>query len=524
LTPGLLAAIALGVAVRLIWTYPVHKYAPDGDALLTGAQALQILRGATPVFYTPRRMGSVESYLHALVFLFVEPSRFAITLVPLAMGIGIVVVFALLCLELFDSRVAVAATFVMAVPSPAFLFWTYMPNGYPGTLFFGLLALWLAARIARRGATPGAALVFGLVLGIGWWNCLLGVAFSAPAVVWLAVRRPDLFRRAALIGPAILAGLAGATPWIAYNVVHPLDSFNDPYASRLVPGAGALRDNVGYFVGTRLPDLLWQYNPLAASVPANGLQAALSLPAIAILVASLLLFALLPLLDRRVLPDADDVRLRRGWWLLAGVAAVTIVLNTVTGGGGLRDHSVRYALPLMVVAAVAVALLALSLARGRRLVAAAVIAIPLLYDAAGYPLVWSPFRRELALEPAREEVLLAELEARGVTAVVGDFWLVYPYNFVSRERLHGVPIEAAADFLGVGALAARAPQGWALASRNAAELRGWADRAGLEGTIEEIGGVPVLVPDRAPGVEPGPPTAAFLQDLRASFAPGAPGG
>ena len=81
--------------------------------------------------------------------------------------------FYLFVRDLFGSeKVAGFSLAFMALPSPAFLAWTYMPNSYPETVLIGITTLWLAARIARRG-TGGAGPVRARSRDrAGWWNSM----------------------------------------------------------------------------------------------------------------------------------------------------------------------------------------------------------------------------------------------------------------------------------------------------------------------------------------------------------------
>ncbi|MFN2387184.1 MAG: hypothetical protein ABR576_13030, partial [Thermoanaerobaculia bacterium] len=89
-------AVVLGTVVRLAVTYPVHKYLPDADAVLTGLTAFKILDGDLVVFFSGVRLGAFESYVHAVSFLLLGRSRAALAIAPLAFGILTLIAFALL--------------------------------------------------------------------------------------------------------------------------------------------------------------------------------------------------------------------------------------------------------------------------------------------------------------------------------------------------------------------------------------------------------------------------------------------
>lgn len=162
-----LALVAAGLALRALVAYPEHRYPADADCLLTGLCAFQVLRGEMPVFFSPLRIGSLECHLTAALFPLFGESRDTLALgALLAAGATMLVAHRFYRL-LFGRPAALLALLFLALPAPAFLFRTYMPNGYPGILLTCALTLWLAARLAHGGTDRTSAFGLGLAGGLG---------------------------------------------------------------------------------------------------------------------------------------------------------------------------------------------------------------------------------------------------------------------------------------------------------------------------------------------------------------------
>ena len=65
--------------------------------------------------------------------------------------------------------------------------------------------------------------------------------------------------------------------------------------------------------------------------------------------------------------------------------------------------------------------------------------------------------------------------------VCGEYWTVYPVNFLSGERIRAVPFQRLFDFYGYGRTLPAAAGKLALLGRDGKDLAGWAARAGLPG-------------------------------------------
>lgn len=485
-TVAVLGLLLAGLALRIVLTFPAHKYVADADSLLTGMRAFQVLRGETPVFFSGVRIGSIEPHVAAAVFLVLGASRATLALVPVLLGFALLVALYGLYRELFPPGVALAALPFLALPSPAFISWTYMPNGYAATLFLCGAILWLAALLQRRGPSRARVVLFGLAAGLGWWQSFQTLGVLGASLVWLLWSRPELWRRPRLWALGLTGFALGAFPWIAYNIAWPLKTFRGNYAVRPAQGIEAIVANAHYFLTYSLPEIVTPVNEAWTQLladPALDLHNRLRLPVQLLFAAAALLFLAAPAL-RGLAGGAVSRRVGFSPWLLfVLVTAAYAGLNIFTEVGQTRVISVRYVLPLYLVVPGMLAILLSLVAARSRVLAALLAATVVLFNVTAYH--W-PGRasREAWREGAESDDRLVEwLQRRGVTAVFGGYWTSYPINFLSRERILALPCGPDHyDYRGH-----RPPYRlyrWALVSVWPEELERWAARARVSGSVE----------------------------------------
>jgi hypothetical protein len=109
--------------------------------------------------------------------------------------------------------------------------------------------------------------------------------------------------------------------------------------------------------------------------------------------------------------------------------------------------------------------------------------VVLVFNLSGYYWPWTEERRGWAENARSDAALVRFLEANGVTWVCGDYWAVYPVNFLSRLRVLGIPYQRQFDFYRYGEMLPPASRRFALLSRDREELVDWVARAGLTGSI-----------------------------------------
>ena len=484
-----LVALAAGAILRGVSTFPVHRFPADADSLLTGIRAFLILEGHTPVFYSGVRIGALESYGHAALFALFGVSRTTVSITPLVSSWLMLLAFFFLARRLVGRRAACFALFVFGFPPAAFLLWTYMPNGYPETVFLGLASLWAAAESRERPESVVLPALFGLAGGLAFWNSLQTLACLIPGgLLVLATRRSGRGRlRAALL--ALAGFVVGASPWIAYNVNHPLGSFQGNFAARAVGGGPEILFNLERLALSQGPELVVTRefdNGAAPAAPWQGPAGAVA----GALTAAALVLALLP--SPEALRRGRTVA--RGLAPLWGVAALAALFFVFSEAGRVPGPTTRYLLFLVPLFSACIGLLLARISLRSMPLALALALALAAFQASTYQLFPGRARRaHLNAGAAADERFAAFLDARGIRAVIGDYWTAYPVNFLTSGRVLGIPTEFQADWYRREDRLSSGP--WALASWWPWELRDLVRRAGVPGkTLEAAPGVYVFLP------------------------------
>ena len=485
LSAAVLLLLAVGTGLRLLFAFPTHKFPPDADALLSGLRSLDILAGKPRVFYSYLRIGALESYMHIPAFGLFGFTRTALSIAPLFSGVATLFFFFFFVREIFGRRVAAFALLFLAVPSPAYS-WLYLPNGYAETMLLCVTTLYFAARTARTGHRDWTSFALGLSVGLGLWQSIQTLTCAAPALLWLVARRPDVLRRARfwLLVPA--GFVLGAAPWILYNVLHPWATFHDNFTVRPAGSARDILSNALYLFQYELPEIVVEPNPFhmpPAWDRAAPVKAILRVPAAAVYAAALLAL-LLALRRRRAVSTQPSAR--GGVVLLLSVAATIMVVYVLSEAGETRGITERYVLPVSFVAAAALGLLIDSLWQRRRSLAVAAAVAVLIFNLSSYLWPWTAFRRHLRDLDRSDRALVDYLEAKGISWICGNYWVVYPFNWLSLRRLTGVPFQRDHDHYAYGSALSNTDSKWALVAVDPNTIRRWRGNLPLEGKVETV--------------------------------------
>lgn len=403
-------AVAGGIALR-VWLLTSPLGALDADEAVSGLMARRALDGDFSALYWGATYGGPqEALLTALVFAVTGSSTLVLKLVALTLfTLAALLVWRLGLRTVGEPAARLAAVLFWVWPG-YFVWWTLKSRGYYA---FGVLA-WLGAallvlRLRERDSRLDAA-ALGLVLGLGWWATPQVAMFALPLLAWLVWRRPAVLRLGWL---TVAAFLAGASSWIAWNVV------NDWVSLRLGAVAGEETSYVDRLVN------LFQY----AWPTWLGLRVPYSLewllgPVVGIAAVTVSLAALALLLVRR--PP--------GLGPLLAIAAAFPFLYAASTFAYYVDEP-RY---LVLLAPVPALLLARLLAR-RLALSAAALAVALALSLAALVEMerdglYAPLAPDVRV-PASISPLLAALEREGADRVLANYWLAYRINFESRERL-----------------------------------------------------------------------------------------
>jgi hypothetical protein len=473
--------ILAGVAFRAVQTFPVRLWGADADSLGPGIVGFRVLSGEWPVFYNSARLGALESYVHALAFALFGVSRNVMAIAPLLAAAGFLAAAWALLRSLLGPVAAAGGLAVLAFGSPALVFWTYQPNGWGLTMLFLTLALLAAERIVRGRPTPAWFLVLGLASGLGLWNCLISLAGILPAALWVLLGRPSAMRRPA--AALCLAGfLLGAAPWLAHNLRNEWPSLTKTRQVQSIDLRQAL-ENARYVASYSLPELVADADPEDGLNPPSAFQRALSIPVAVFYVIGVLVAA--GTVFNAAARDAKDRSARKAPALLLLLGLSTVALNVLSEAGSARGLTVRYVLPAVLLAAGGIGLLFERLAERSRAVAFAMLCTVITFNFSGSFLPGSSLRVRLERDGSAEQGVLRFLKERDIQVVWGDYWVVYPINFLTRERIRGVSVQKDADLYGYTASLPDVPVRWCLYARHRSEIEAWSARTGIPGEILE---------------------------------------
>jgi len=513
------AFVALGIALRVAAAFPVHKYAADADCLNCGFVALQISDGHPKVWLTPRRAGALECYGHAAIFRLFGVSRDALAVTPLLSSSLALVLFAGLSLAWLGPVTGALSTLLFALPPPAYLFWTYMPNGYPETMLLCIAVVFAADRVRQTPKDGLRLAILGFVAGLGFWNSIQTLAATFPALLWLFSSRRQELQRGRAVGLVATAFLFGALPWIAWNVLVPLGSFRDNFSVLPASGLRALAENTRYLVAYALPELVSSVDPENGINPPSRVALFLRAPVLVIWTAAALfaswraLEALVKRLRGRKADSPTELPL-----LL--VALTVCALAVLSGAGQMRGLTVRYVLPAFLVLPAALALAVAAAARTARAAAvlgAVAVCAVLTFNAFSYFLPGSVARQLWEKRRDADTEVIAFLSESGIEAVTGDYWVAYPVNFLSSRRIAGIPFQQDGDFYDIEASLGARPLRWAVLAQTRAPLESLIAWTGTSGLLVEVAYDRwVFIPEGNP--EPAP---SFLSRFRDARRPGA---
>ena len=405
----LVTAAVAGVVLRVaIWRSAYGQY--DGDEAVWGLMARHVLDGEFSSFFWGQGYGgTLEVLPTAGLFAVFGTSWWAARLVPIVLT----AVAALLVWRVGRRTIGEpAAWFAAAIfwVFPAYLVWkSTRAHGFYGSgLVLALLVLLLVLRLSERRSLPDTALL-GLVIGVGFWQTAQIVAVVVPAVIWLTVRRPGVWRDAWI---GVVPLLVGVLPWLLSNVRHDWWSFD--MTVRGVPSyVGRLR---GYGSGT-FPMALDLRLPFTSEWVAGKLISG----AVYVALLGLLVFF--------------------GWRLRkTNIALLVLVVLLYPFIYSYSEYTWLFDEPryLVLLIPVVVLLLCAPLRTAPR--GAVGLGVAVALTLVSFARLDAPRYRIQAdghLVPRDFAPLIAELDRREIRHVLGHYWIVYRTGFESRERIKG---------------------------------------------------------------------------------------
>lgn len=199
---------------------------PNADEATLGVAALRLTHGHLVLMESNAHyLGALGVYIVAPFVALLGPSTLALRLPMSLAGAAYVLLMYALGREIFSTPGGGLRTATMAAVFPLFAVLYPVQALYPYGEILPLeaLALLLTVRIAWSGHRRRRDwLGLGLVVGVGTWTtalmlvvfvpCALAVLFRAPLVGWWRTARGAVWLCA--------GGLAGHSPWLAYNLIH----------------------------------------------------------------------------------------------------------------------------------------------------------------------------------------------------------------------------------------------------------------------------------------------------------------
>jgi hypothetical protein len=225
-----------GIAFR-VFAYRAMIGIPNSDEAVLGLMARHVLHGDFTAFVWGQAYGGPqEIYLAVPGFLLFGSSWLALRVAPLAIFLATLYLVWRIGLRTIGRRQAGAAVVLFWVwPAFAIVELAHETSFYAADLFYCALLILLALQIVEQPDRLRVGL-FGLVLGLAFWETAQIVPIAIPVVAWTVWKQPKCLRH---VWIAVPLALLGALPWIVWNATHGWASLHlrsgpdVPYAHRL---------------------------------------------------------------------------------------------------------------------------------------------------------------------------------------------------------------------------------------------------------------------------------------------------
>lgn len=435
-------ALAAGFKGMLLWADSLPFNADEAVVALM-ARHIALGRELPVFFYGQAYMGSLDALLVALGFRLFGEQVWVIRALQTLLYLGTIGVTFAIARHIYANKPQVSrwAAFLLAVPTVnVTLYTTVSLGGYGEALLLGCLAVWGALILRKHlvNALPiplWSWLLWGIVIGLGFWAFALSLVFALPASVYVLQalwgvphgRAPRLLRAAV---PFLLGFVLGAAPWFDFAYQNGFSILLRELALGGVAGVSSVSPLLRPFVhtfnflllgmtvifGMRPPwDVRWLAAPLLPFALAFGL--------------GMWVYAF-----RRARKTAEEA-------LLLGMMFTLVALFIFSSFG--VDPSGRYFIPLAVPLAIFSARWLTGLQKQIGHWVWLVVGLLILYNAWGTlqcalrypPGITTQFDAVTQVDHRLMNELIAFLRAHGETRGYTNYWVSYPLAFLTQEEL-----------------------------------------------------------------------------------------
>jgi len=408
----LVVATGLAGLVYRIWVYRSIIGVPSSDEAVVGLMARHILHGELYTFsWAVAYGGTQEPLLTAPIFWVFGSSWLALRIVPIILsGLAALLVWRVGRRTIGEPAATVAGALFWVWPAYNVIQLTHQLGFYGSDVFYCALLMLLALRVVER---PDAVRVglFGLVLGLAFWETAQIVPIAVPVIAWTIWKQPRALRFVWVAAPL---AVLGALPWILWNIRHDWASLNTTYGAQSTYPHRIrtwLSPLMPMTVGLRQP---WTQQPLLPELLILAIEA--------ILLAGFIYGAW---------------RTRRTRASLLYVIPVVFPFFYAISQWTIESSDPRYVIVLTPVLALLAAQVATRWWRGVAVVAlGCLITFAIVHkaqvNARAQPVTGPP----LDFRP-----LIAKLDSLDVHAVYSSYWVAYKLAFETNERIIGVKNE-----------------------------------------------------------------------------------
>jgi len=218
-----IAVVAVAGVVARVWIYRSILDVPSADEGLVGLWAIHASHGDfTTFFWGLRYGGTQEAFLSVPLFLVFGPSWLALRIVPILLTAVTALLVWRVGRRTIGERAGLAAGAIFWIWPPYVLLTTTRAGFYASNVFYCVLVMLLALRIVERPSRLRVGL-FGLVLGLAYWETSQIVPIAVPVIAWTIWKAPRALRHIWIAAPL---AIVGAFPWLLWNVRHGFSSLD----------------------------------------------------------------------------------------------------------------------------------------------------------------------------------------------------------------------------------------------------------------------------------------------------------